>query len=406
MSQYDVFVSYRRTSFESANLISEKMRAMGYSVFFDVETLRSGNFNEQLFKVIGECTDFVLVLPPDALERCSDENDWVRKEVMYAIEHKKNIVPVMLHGFEWPAQMPQGMEVLSQYQCIKAGEQEFFDLSMKRLASYLISKPHKNLRNFYKKIACVVLALLIVAGGAYTTLNIMSKKLCSDISMSVSSIVSNISSLRQSQSNYYKLWEEYCQTMQNPVYRNPQDMLKFTRIIQSDFDQFEKDVDSLKNGVVMYTELTSFEKFLVGMQDVDPQDIFAFNPIYDSFINNMKQFIMYVKMMTHPDINEFTATHINLMYRYNQHFINTVYCSYLNFLNEMPAKAKEHYYELLGQNLFANFTVQAELGKDEKEYEAIQNAEMAQIQKCMQEMAINNEKQKAFVEQQEKMLKK
>ena len=61
--KYNVFVSYRRTSFESANLIAEKMRSMGYSVFFDVETLRAGNFNEQLFDVIDNCDDFILVLP-------------------------------------------------------------------------------------------------------------------------------------------------------------------------------------------------------------------------------------------------------------------------------------------------------------------------------------------------------
>lgn len=61
---YDVFISYRRSSFESANLIAEKLRSMGYRVFFDVETLRSGKFNEQLFQVIENCADFIVVLPP------------------------------------------------------------------------------------------------------------------------------------------------------------------------------------------------------------------------------------------------------------------------------------------------------------------------------------------------------
>lgn len=50
--RYDVFISYRRSSASEANLIAEKLRARGYRVFFDVEELRAGLFNEQLYRVI------------------------------------------------------------------------------------------------------------------------------------------------------------------------------------------------------------------------------------------------------------------------------------------------------------------------------------------------------------------
>lgn len=75
MSHYDIFISYRRSSYETANLIATRLKASGYSVFFDVETLRSGKFNEQLFSVIQQCKDFLLVLPPEALDRCVNEDD-------------------------------------------------------------------------------------------------------------------------------------------------------------------------------------------------------------------------------------------------------------------------------------------------------------------------------------------
>ncbi len=68
--EYDVFISYRRSSYDTANLIATRLKAAGYSVFFDMETLRAGKFNEQLFNVIDNCKDFVLVLPPKALDRC------------------------------------------------------------------------------------------------------------------------------------------------------------------------------------------------------------------------------------------------------------------------------------------------------------------------------------------------
>ena len=58
-------------------------------------------FNEQLLEVIGGCKDFILVLPENALDCCVDENDWIRQEVTCTMEHKKNIIPVMLDGFTW-----------------------------------------------------------------------------------------------------------------------------------------------------------------------------------------------------------------------------------------------------------------------------------------------------------------
>ena len=97
---YDIFISYRRSSYDTANLIATRLKAAGYSVFFDMETLRSGKFNEQLFEFIDNCKDFILILPPNALDRCVNEDDWVRLETMRAMGAKKNIIPVMKNAGE------------------------------------------------------------------------------------------------------------------------------------------------------------------------------------------------------------------------------------------------------------------------------------------------------------------
>ena len=92
---YDIFISYRRNGGEhTAKIIKDTLTEQGYSVFFDVESLRSGNFNTKLYSVIDECRDFIVILSPDALERCSDPSDWVRREVEYAIEKGKNVIPI------------------------------------------------------------------------------------------------------------------------------------------------------------------------------------------------------------------------------------------------------------------------------------------------------------------------
>ena len=91
---YDIFISYRRDGGEStAKILRDKLTELGYSVFFDVESLRSGDFNTKLYSVIEECSDFLLVLSPGALDRCRNEDDWVRLEIEHALEEGKNVVP-------------------------------------------------------------------------------------------------------------------------------------------------------------------------------------------------------------------------------------------------------------------------------------------------------------------------
>ena len=55
--QYDIFISYRRSDgFATAQLIYDRLEQRGYRVSFDMETLRSGNFNTQLYERIEKPT--------------------------------------------------------------------------------------------------------------------------------------------------------------------------------------------------------------------------------------------------------------------------------------------------------------------------------------------------------------
>ena len=80
MESYDVFISYRRDGAEYlAHNLYERLRENGFTVFQDVESLRSGKFNVALYDVILSCKDVIVVLPPHGLDRCVNEDDWVRK---------------------------------------------------------------------------------------------------------------------------------------------------------------------------------------------------------------------------------------------------------------------------------------------------------------------------------------
>ncbi len=161
-TKYNIFISYRRNAFETANLLATRLKAMGYSVFFDLEEMNQGKFNEQLIERIKECKDFIIVLPPNALDRCQAEDDWVRMEIIAALSNHKNIIPVMLEGFEWPEKMPQGMEELRLFQSITPLPITYYDMQVKRIKTYLTSRPRNRIMRIISIIATVL--LLILAG--------------------------------------------------------------------------------------------------------------------------------------------------------------------------------------------------------------------------------------------------
>lgn len=134
---YDVFISYRRDGgFEMARLLYEHLKAVGLNPFFDLEELRSGQFNIKLYKAIEDSANFLLVLPVNALERCGNEDDWLRLEIEHAIKKDKNIVPLMMNGFEWPQYIPESIGKLPFYNAVKMSR-EYFDATISRLLTML-----------------------------------------------------------------------------------------------------------------------------------------------------------------------------------------------------------------------------------------------------------------------------
>lgn len=140
----DIFISYRRDGAEAlAHLLYNRLTADGYEVFLDVESLRSGKFNEALIKKIQESTDFILLLPPGGLNRCSDKEDWVRREIEAAFQLKKNIIPVMMRGFTFPETLPESIKELRNFNGIEAN-MEYFDAVISRLETMRLQSVPRN----------------------------------------------------------------------------------------------------------------------------------------------------------------------------------------------------------------------------------------------------------------------
>jgi len=136
----NVFISYRRDGGEHlAARVRSALQVRGFTVFMDVEDLKSGKFTTALLRKIEEATDFVVILTPGSLDRCMDDGDWLRKEVAHAIKCTKNVVPVIARGFQMPSAsaLPSDISDLPDYNGLTPTH-ELFEESMDRLASTLL----------------------------------------------------------------------------------------------------------------------------------------------------------------------------------------------------------------------------------------------------------------------------
>ena len=143
---YQIFISYRRDGgAETAKHLRDVLTERGYRVFFDTDSLRSGDFNRRLIDVIDACEDFIVILTPGSLDRCANENDWVRIELSRALSKGKNVVPVMSQDFRFPETLPEDIDALRWKNGV-AVNVEYFDAMIDRLTSFLTSKPARRPR--------------------------------------------------------------------------------------------------------------------------------------------------------------------------------------------------------------------------------------------------------------------
>jgi hypothetical protein len=170
MSNFNVFISYRRKGgFDTAKLIYDRLRMDGYSVSFDIDTLENGNFENELEKRVKKCKDFLVILSPGVFDCFSEagydsKDDWVRREIVYALQANKNIIPLLLDDFAYPRRLPSDIKELNRKNGIEINPRLFETSYEKLKQNFLRSKPYWKIR--YKKkitsfIAAFVLAFIV-----------------------------------------------------------------------------------------------------------------------------------------------------------------------------------------------------------------------------------------------------
>lgn len=144
---YDIFISYKRKSLPTANNLYYRLTTRGYSTFFDLEEMGRDNFNVQLLNYIENAKDVFVILEEGSLDACMRgdwKNDWFCREIAFALEMKKNIIPILLNGYKMPPEefFPDKLQGLSLKNAPEFNY-SFFEAYLDKLTerNYLLSKP-------------------------------------------------------------------------------------------------------------------------------------------------------------------------------------------------------------------------------------------------------------------------
>ena len=143
---YDVFISYRReTGANDARLLQQALKARGYGVFFDYDSLRDGKFDESIFTAIDEAPVFVLMLTERALDRCTNAGDWVRLEIERAIAQGTKIISVAPSDQQWglPGNLPESLRSVMMEQASELNKASLFEESVDKMIEERFPGPLK-----------------------------------------------------------------------------------------------------------------------------------------------------------------------------------------------------------------------------------------------------------------------
>jgi tetratricopeptide (TPR) repeat protein len=125
--------------------ISQYLTAQGFDVFLDFRSINSGDFEQVIIENIKARAHFLVLLTPSALDNSNDPDDWLRREIELALDTKRNIVPIMLEGFDFDAPetvkfLTGKLENLKRYNCLYIYA-DYIEAGIDRLCNNFLNMP-------------------------------------------------------------------------------------------------------------------------------------------------------------------------------------------------------------------------------------------------------------------------
>lgn len=127
------FISYkRRGSWGIAEKVHDGLTSRGVDTFIDSQDLHEGDFEARLTNEIRNRDYVVVVLVPETLQ-----SEWVIKEIAYAFELGKTVIPVLIEGIKMEElAIPDEIADLKKQNAVSL-YQKYFDAAMDEILVFL-----------------------------------------------------------------------------------------------------------------------------------------------------------------------------------------------------------------------------------------------------------------------------
>ena len=392
MKKFDIFISYRRAGgFEVADSVYQRLVAKHYSAFLDMEQLNAGTFNTKLLDVIDGCKDFILILPPHALDRCSDEEDWVRREVEHAIKGGKNIIPIMLRGFEWPAKesLPESLRELPNYNGITAADHNVYVENIERLKhNFLTSRPIPWWKR-YGRYLFVLLFLLMAALATGVVMHCINDKdkteqqgvpaeyeaVCKAYVTNLMTEYVKMDSNLAAIGNFNGLWKEFLRDCETGKYDRDGLIADFESLVE----MCRKDLKP--TGAI---DLNEADMLVLRNHHPHYEDIVAMQPLIDMSYSEANRYLDQLIQYSHQEYPVQFERTAELDYEFMKSMLKMDYVSALGICADMPKSVESIVRSMM--TALSN-PVDIVIGQKYEDYEALVLIYVNECEEIMRQMA-------------------
>lgn len=165
-NKYDVFISYSRKDTRIADKICEVLDARGIKYFIDRKGVYSG---DQFLQVLAESilnSQLFLLL----CSRNSYESEYTQKEINFAIQQKRTIIPYIIDDFPMPPLYRLAFANLNYREMKSFSPDELAKDLNEMLSGNTILEPHSDVKKWYErrhvKIGAISFTILLLLSSA------------------------------------------------------------------------------------------------------------------------------------------------------------------------------------------------------------------------------------------------
>ena len=127
-NKYDIYICYRRFDSDGRTIggdlaqnLKSELEQRGFRIFFVEDSVIEPMSSQLILSAISHSRNFILLLTKGILDGCSDPNNYIRKEIEYAIASGNFIIPIDVdNSFEgFTDSLPSSLRYLTQIQTFR-----------------------------------------------------------------------------------------------------------------------------------------------------------------------------------------------------------------------------------------------------------------------------------------------